>query len=79
MRYWLKEAREGNGLTMKKAAYMLHISESYYCAIERGYRQRDMDMSLVQEISRLFKLPVKKIYQFEEELRRQNDDSPNAQ
>lgn len=66
MREWLRDARQGRGLTMKQLADNLHISESYYCSIENGYRQRDMDISLVSKISAALKMPVKQILKFEQ-------------
>lgn len=58
MRDWLKEARLSSGMTMKQVADKLHISESYYCSIENGYRQRNMDMSLAVKISEALGISV---------------------
>lgn len=66
MREWLRDARQKRGFTMKQLAGELHISESYYCSIENGYRQRDMDISLVSKISAALKMPVKQILRFEQ-------------
>lgn len=66
MREWLRDARQERGFTMKQLADELHISESYYCLIENGYRQRDMDISLVSKISAALKMPVKQILRFEQ-------------
>lgn len=66
MRDWLRDARQEHGFTMKQMADALYISESYYCAIENGYRQRDMDISLVTKISIALKMPVKQILRFEQ-------------
>lgn len=69
MREWLKNARLNRGLTMKKMADELHISESYYCSIENGYRQKDMDISLAEKIHASLGIPVKEILKFERILR----------
>ena len=61
MRDWLKTAREREGLTMKQVAQVLHISESYYCAIENGTRQQSMDISLAQNLSDVLHVPIKQI------------------
>ena len=61
MRSWLKTARESAGLTMKQVAEKLHISESYYCAIENGMRQQSMDISLAQNLSKVLNIPIKRI------------------
>ena len=66
MRKWLKKARQEHGLTMKQMADELHISESYYCSIENGYRQRDMDISLAAKISETLKISMKQILKFEQ-------------
>lgn len=66
MREWLRNARQEQGLTMKQMADELHISESYYCSIENGYRQRDMDISLVAKISGTLKISMKQILKFEQ-------------
>lgn len=51
MRFWLKDAREKRGETMKSLAEKLNISESYYCSIENGTRQKRMDVSLASKLS----------------------------
>lgn len=68
MRLWMKTAREKAGLTMKQLAEELHISESYYCAIENGTRQQNMDISLVQNLSDILHVPIKRI--LDEEFKR---------
>lgn len=73
MRKWLRDARQERGFTMKQMADALHISESYYCSIENGYRQRDMDISLVTKISTTLKLPAKQILKFEQSQRTTTD------
>ena len=65
----MREARLANGMTMKQIADKLHISESYYCSIENGYRQRDMDISLANGISKVLKISVKQILQYEQSQR----------
>ena len=66
MRQWLRDARQVKGMTMKQMADKLNISESYYCSIENGYRQRDMDISLVGKISETLEISVKQILQNEQ-------------
>lgn len=69
MRDWLKESRLKNGLTMKELADKLSLSESYYNYIEKGMRQKDMDLSLAVGISNALGVPIKKILVEEEKLR----------
>lgn len=70
MRKWLRAARENAGLTMKQLSEKLLISESYYCSIENGTRQRDMDISLAQRIAKALNIPVKTILDNESETRK---------
>lgn len=58
MRKWLKDLRIEKGLTMKDMGDSLHISESYYCAIENGDRQRKMDTSLAAGLSEVLGVPI---------------------
>ena len=69
MREWLKEARLKKGLTLKEMGENLSISESYYCNIEKGNKQKDMDLSLADGISKALDIPLKKILIEEEKLR----------
>ena len=65
MRFWLKTAREKKELTMKMLADKLNISESYYCSIENGTRQKNMDVSLVSKLSVAFDMPIVEIVECE--------------
>jgi transcriptional regulator with XRE-family HTH domain len=61
MREWLKTMRTEQGLTMKDLSKRLGISESYYCAIENGERQKRMDLMLCHQLSAIFGKPVSEI------------------
>lgn len=65
MREWLRDLRNQKGLTMKNMAEKLGISESYYCAIENGERQRKMDMLLASGLSAILEVPVSRIVQLD--------------
>lgn len=65
MREWLRDLRNQKGLTMKNMAEKLGISESYYCAIENGERQRKMDMLLASGLSTILEVPVSRIVQLD--------------
>lgn len=73
MREWLKQAREKEGLTMKQISNQLGITESYYCCIENGTRQRNMDLTLVSALSVVLKIPIAKIVEFEQEAEHERD------
>lgn len=65
MREWLRNSRNEKGLTMKELGAKLGISESYYCAIESGARQKDMDLTLVAALSAALDMSVADIITYE--------------
>ena len=65
MREWLKNLRIEKKLTMKETGEKLHISESYYCAIENGERQKNMDMVLASGIAAVFQIPIAEVVRME--------------
>lgn len=67
MREWLEGIRKDAGLTMKEIAQKLGISESYYCAIENGTRQKRMEVALVSGISAATGVPVTRVLELENE------------
>lgn len=67
MREWLRNLRTEKGMTMKELGKKLGISESYYCAIENGERQKKMDVVLVAGLSSALGVPMTCIAQYEAE------------
>lgn len=65
MRDWLKAVRTEKHLTMKDMGKKLGISESYYCAIENGTRQKKMDVTLIAALACVFEVSVSDIVQAE--------------
>lgn len=65
MREWLRNLRIEKNLTMKAMAEKLGISESYYCAIENGERQKKMDMLLASGLATILEVPVFRIVQLD--------------
>ena len=61
MRDWLRTKREERGLTMLELSAELGISESYYCQIEHGERQKRMDIALVGRLAQALQMPVCRI------------------
>lgn len=70
MRDWLNKARIDKGLTMKDMGEKLGISESYYCAIENGTRQKNMDLTLVSGLSVALGMPISEIIVCENQIAR---------
>ena len=67
MRQWLKTARIEKGLTMKDMGTKLGITESYYCAIEAGERQKKMDIVLASALSTILGMPIAEVIRCESE------------
>ena len=68
MREWLKNARESAGLTQAEMAENLGITESYYSFIEKGERQKKMDVTLIFKLSVFLGIPTEQIVQYESKL-----------
>ena len=66
MREWLKDARTKAGFTMRDVGEKLGISESYYCAIEKGERQKKMDMMVASGLSMILGIPISEIVRMEQ-------------
>lgn len=67
MREWLKTARREKKLTMKDMAAALGISESYYCAIENGERQKRLDIMVASTLAEVLGVSVAEIIRQEAE------------
>lgn len=65
MREWLKSLRTEKQMTLKNVADKLDISESYYCAIENGTRQKSLDLTLVSGLSVALDVPIAQIVKSE--------------
>lgn len=66
MREWLKTLRMDKGYTMKEMGVKLDISESYYCAIENGDRQKKMDVTLASGLAMIFGVPIARIVELDQ-------------
>lgn len=51
MREWLRDLRKAKGLTVKELGSFIGVSEAYMFSIERGERQKRMDIDLLAKIS----------------------------
>ena len=76
MREWLKNARTEKNLTMAEIGSKLGISESYYCSIENGTRQRKMDCVLAGALSAILEMPIDVIVQHEKIWLTQTNSEP---
>lgn len=65
MREWLVQARTDSNMTQSEVAAKIGISEAYYAYIERGERQKKMDISLVAKLSCIFGIPLERIVALE--------------
>jgi transcriptional regulator with XRE-family HTH domain len=67
MREWLKSARKEKNLTLKEVGAALGITESYYCSIENGERQKRLDLMVASGLSEILGIPVAEIVRLEAE------------
>ena len=58
LREWLKKSRKDKGITMSDISEKLGISESYYCLIENGERQKSLDLAYASKLAELFNVSV---------------------
>lgn len=64
-REWMKAARENAGKSQAEVAAELNISEGYYSYIENGKRMQRMELVFANQLSRVLKVPLRRILDFE--------------
>ena len=69
MRTWLIDLREKHNLTQADVAKKLNVTQGYYCLIEKGERQADLNLSIAEKLSKMFNISLKKISDFEKSLK----------
>ncbi len=72
MREYLISLRKEKRLTQKKIADKLDISESYYSQIENGERQKRMDITFIDRLSKILDIPVQEIIRLENQIKEEN-------
>lgn len=70
MREYLVTLRKEKNLTQKQLAEKLDISESYYNQIENGERQKRMDITVIDRLSKALDISVNDIIRYESEAER---------
>lgn len=68
MREYLIKLRKGKSLTQQQMADKIGITKQYYSLIEKGKRQKKMDIVLVSAIASVFDMPIEQIVEYEKEL-----------
>lgn len=68
MREYLISLRTEKKLTQKQIAQKLDISESYYNQIEKGERQKKMDITLLNRLSLALEIPITVLINYENKL-----------
>lgn len=68
MREYLIKLRKDKSLTQQEVADKIGITKQYYSAVERGKRQKKMDIVLVLAIASVFDMPIEQIVEYEKEL-----------
>ena len=69
MREWFKLLREKNKFSQQDVAEKLNKSRQYINLIENGERQKDLDLSLVIKLAKIFGVSVDYIIAEEEKMR----------
>lgn len=69
MRHYLKKSRIKKKLTQQQMAEKLDISLSYYCQIESGERQKDLDLSIATKLAEIFNVTVEWIAEQEQRIK----------
>lgn len=72
MRKYLITLRKEKKLTQKQLAEKLDISESYYNQIENGERQKRMDITVIDRLSKALDISVNDIIHYESETEEKN-------
>lgn len=67
MRGYLYDLRTSRGYTMREMGEKLGISEVYYSLIEKGERQKQMDITLAVKLSEALSVPLATIVDAEKE------------
>ena len=65
MRTWLYNLRTANYLSASEMAKRLGISPAYYSLIERGERQKSMNIDLAAKIANLAGIPISSVVMYE--------------
>ena len=65
MRGWLEKARTEKGMTQAEIAKKLDLTENYYFRIEKGERQKKMDITLAAKLSIVLGIPLEDIVELE--------------
>lgn len=68
MRKYLIALRNEKNFTQKQMARKLDISESYYNQIEKGERQKKMDITLLNRLSAVLETPITVLIEHENKL-----------
>lgn len=68
LREYLIKLRKGKSLTQQQMADKIGITKQYYSLIEKGKRQKKMDIVLVSAIASVFDMPIAQIVEYEKEL-----------
>lgn len=69
MREWLKKLRTSKAMSQQYVSTNINVTQQYYSCIENGERQKDLDLSLVLKLSKLFDVSVDYIISEEEKLK----------
>ena len=75
LRAWLKDLRETRALTQAQVAKHLNIKQNYYCEIENGKKQLNLNLSMAAKIAKFFDVSLEDIANFEKDRGARHEDS----
>lgn len=67
MRDWLRTLREKNNLTQSDVAQKLGVNQNTYSRLELGQYQPKLNLSTAEKLSKIFKISLKKISEYEKQ------------
>ena len=65
MRKWLKELREGKGITQNDISKKHGITQCTYSLLETGKRQSKMSIETAQKLAAVFDVPIEYVLEQE--------------
>ena len=75
MRKYLQALREERQVSQTKLAHAAGVKPNYYCMIENGERQQDMNLTIIEKLATAFGVPMQTIIDAESAYRAQRPDT----
>ena len=69
MREYLRICRNEHGLTQEMTADKAGVSRAYYTRVEAGSRQKNMSLSMLEKLAKVFSVSVAELIEAEQQYR----------